>query len=554
MSTVESQFLAAFDAHREGQLGQAELGYRHVLALSPHHPDALHLLGLIHQGREEFEQAEALIREALQYRESAVYLSNLGYLLRRFSGRSPEVEAAFLRAIEIEPAHVPAHFGLGDFLLGANRHHDAIAAFQTAIEFDPTHVNAHNNLGLALKEAGRLAEAEAVWQGALEIDPRHLHLNYNLGLMRLRSGRFAEAEHLFRVSVESDPQHAAAYNDLGTVLRLTDRQTEAETVYRHALALQPGYADAEWNLALLMFLQGRYRDAWPHINARRRLGKPPSNEPGYPEWRGEPLGGKSLVVWNEQGHGDYIQFARFIPLLRALGVASLTIYCPDALKALFETIPGVDAVVTHTGQLGRQHFWIYYMDLPHLFGITLENLPAQLPYLGVPAERSARWRDLLPRAGKRVGLVWKGSPSHQHNAERSLVDLAVLAPLWSVPGVTFISLQKGDGEDQAMHPPPGQPLLHLGSDTEDFADTAAIIAELDLVICVDTAVAHLAGALGKPCWVMLPTPWVDWRWMQSGDTSPWYPDVMRLFRQPIAGGWDAVVARMTVELGKWVRR
>ncbi|MEJ1959082.1 MAG: glycosyltransferase family 9 protein [Nitrosomonadales bacterium] len=210
------------------------------------------------------------------------------------------------------------------------------------------------------------------------------------------------------------------------------------------------------------------------------------------------------MIHPEQGFGDYIQFARYAPLLKARGVSRLTVFCNPSLKALLESMGSIDAVITDLASAPLHDYWSFPLSLPLYFGTTVDNIPATLPYLHALPERVERWHERLSQKGFRVGLVWKGNPGHKNDANRSLPGLAILAPIWTVPGVMFYSLQKGQGEDEANHPPPGQPVIPLGSDIRDFADSAAIVAQMDLVICVDTAIAHLAGALGKPCWVLLP--------------------------------------------------
>jgi hypothetical protein len=191
------------------------------------------------------------------------------------------------------------------------------------------------------------------------------------------------------------------------------------------------------------------------------------------------------------------------------------------------------------------------MSLPLYCGITLDTIPATLPYLAATDERIRNWAGAIPQQGLRVGLVWKGSALHKNDANRSLPSLQALASLWRVPGVVFISLQKGQGEDEAAHPPEGQPIIDLGSAIQDFADSAAIVSQLDLVICIDTAIAHLAGALNKPCWVLIPAIETDWRWLIDRDDSPWYPGVMRLFRQTTPGDWSAEVEAIAEALGQF---
>jgi hypothetical protein len=256
-------------------------------------------------------------------------------------------------------------------------------------------------------------------------------------------------------------------------------------------------------------------------------------------------------MWIEQGLGDQVQFVRYAPLLKKRGVSHITVLCHPALKSLFETVEGVDAVVTNPNTVPLHDYWSLFMSLPLYFATTVQTIPARTPYILPLRERMERWRKKLPRDGLRVGLVWKGNAAHSNDASRSLPAISALSPLWSVPGVTFISLQKGQGEDEAIRPPVGQPLTPLGHEICDIADTAAIVAQLDLTICVDTVVAHVAGALGKPCWVMLPLFNTDWRWLKDRSDSPWYPKGMRLFRQTKLDDWTEVIEEVTTALKDW---
>jgi len=241
-----------------------------------------------------------------------------------------------------------------------------------------------------------------------------------------------------------------------------------------------------------------------------------------------------------------LQFGRYLPLLKAHGAARIEVACRAELHPVFAAHDAVDGVLDHGEAIAKAagfDCWTSLMSVPFHMGTTIDTIPEAVWVKPEPALQ-ARWRerlDALP-PGPRIGLVWKGNPRHHNDANRSLPSLAMLARLWTVPGLNFVSLQKGRGEDEAVSPPAGQPLLNLGPELKDFADTAAVVSALDLVICVDTSTAHLAGALGKPCWVMLPGHDVDWRWLYEGHDSPWYPGTVRLFRQTHAGGWPALVS------------
>jgi hypothetical protein len=334
----------------------------------------------------------------------------------------------------------------------------------------------------------------------------------------------------------------AAWSNLGVLYACMKREAEAERCYRTASGIDPGYANARFNLAYILLRQGRYEEGWACMEARDWYAALEDRLP-CPRWRGEDLAGKSLLFAFEAGQGDMIQFCRYASVLKTKGAASITMICHSPLKALFATLDGVDSVIGFNEPLPSAHYdyWTPPLSVPGYCKTRLETIPAALPYLQSDPERVARWQPLLPRQRPRIGLVWKGNRSFENDADRSLPSLKLLAPLWQVPGAQFVSLQKGAGEDEAAQPPDDQPLTDLGSKVEDFADTAAIIAGLDLVITVDTAVAHLTGALGKPCWVLLPDYKTDWRWLADRTDSPWYPGVMRLFRQEKMEDWAPVV-------------
>ena len=551
--STEPVFQSAFEAHLAHRNEEAEAGYWRVLASEPGHADALHLLGLIYVQRGKLGEARTLIQKAIGIYENAVFLSNLGDVLTRL-GQLAEAEAACHRALGLAPDYALAYYNLSVLYMQTGRLGEAEAALRQVLAIDPGSNDALNNLGMLLGDTARIAEAEAAWRSVIERDPGYLRAHYNLGLQLLRTARFGEAEQAFRRTLEIDPGYADARNNLGTSLREQERFAEAEVTYRDTLSRHSDCVDAGWNLALLLLAQGRYAEGWQQAEARyhpRSKFQTTLPDPGFPQWRGEPLAGRSLVIWHEQGLGDYIQFARYIPLLKARGLRRLTLLCPAPLKPLLETLDGVDEVICDSAAVRPHDFWTLFMSVPLYAREFVDSVPAKLPYLRALPGRIQKWRSKLPTREFKVGLVWKGAPTHQHDADRSLPGFAALARLWSVPGVTFVSLQKGQGEDEPLRLSGELPIVPLGAEIEDLADTAAIIVQLDLVICVDTVVAHLAGALGKPCWVLLNRLWTDWRWMHNRPDSPWYPRVMRLYRQSTPGDWGEVIDRVAESLRQW---
>ncbi|MDP2133067.1 MAG: tetratricopeptide repeat-containing glycosyltransferase family protein [Sulfuritalea sp.] len=554
-------------AARLGDAAAAEAAYRRAIAADPGCADNFYNLGNLLRAQKRPVEAESAYRSAVAARpDFADAYSNLGNLLRE-QNRLDEAEAAYRAAIDSKPDYADTYSNLGNLLREQKRPDEAEAAYRQAIAKRPGYAEAHSNLGVLLKEQKRTVEAEAAYRRATAVKPDYAEGFSNLGVLLMEQKRHDEAEAAFLRAIALRPGNADAYSNLGNLLQMLERPKEAEAAYRNALATKPDCADARWNLSLLLLKQGRFGEGWRQHEARfsplrsnRKMTAPPMSSGGgaiLRQWQGEPLSGRSLLVWPEQGLGDEIQFVRYLNLLRTRGLKHLMLACKPPLKNLFASQGLADRVISTSDwrpeMAAEFDFWCYPLSLPLHFATTLENLPATIPYLRAEPAAIRRWAPRLPPSAFRVGLVWKGSPTHANDANRSLPSLASLAPLWSVPGIAFVSLQKGAGEDEAAIDLAHQPLTHLGGDMNDFADSAAILDQLDLMICVDTAVAHLAGALGKPCWVLLPNYGTDWRWLEGRTDSPWYPQVMRLFRQSVDGNWDSVVSQLVAAL-KVVRR
>jgi len=531
---------------------EAEVAYRHALCGLRGHAELHNNLGnvLLELGR--LAEADAAYREALtlrpQYPEA---LNNLGGVLKA-TQRLAEAELACRLALAIRPDYAEAHLNLGSVLVDLERVPAAEEAYRAAIAHRENYAEAHYNLGIALFRQERFGQAEQAYRDAIRWQPDLVHAHNNLGcVLRVRE-RFAEAIEVFRRALDLSPQLAPAHANLAAALAQLRRFSEAESEYRAALALQAGYSEARFGLAVVLLGMGRFDEAWPLYEDRYE-------QPGFihrktremlrcPQWTGDTLAGKSVLVWQEDGLGDVLQFSRYFSLLKAQGAAHIAFACVPALHRLMADVDGIDAVFDHSSalaQISGYDCWTSLLSAPLHFRTTVETIPAPLRFRTDPALVES-WRsalDALP-PGPRIGLVWKGNAKHHNDANRSIPSLATLAPLWSVPGLRFVSLQKGQGEDEARHPPAAQPLLDLGADVKDFADSAAIVAQLDLVICVDTSIAHLAASLGKPCWVMLPERDVDWRWMHERDDSPWYPQSLRLFRRAPGEDWAVSVERV----------
>lgn len=433
----------------------------------------------------------------------------------------------------------------------------AEASLRDLLSLDPDLPEAHANLAYLLEILGHPAAAENHYRQALNGMPDQPQTHINLGALLAAQKRDVEAEAAYRRALQLDPASPAAWSNLGVLLAYQKRETEAEACYRTALAHAPEHRNAAFNLAYLLLRQGRYEEGWRRLEARDWYAQIQQHL-DIPRWQGESLAGKSLLIGLEAGHGDMIQFCRYGQQLKTLGAARVSVLCHSPLKTLFTRLDGIDdAIAVGDPDPGfGWDFWSPPLSLPYHLGTRLDTIPADQPYLHADPDKVARWRIRLGENGGklRVGLVWKGNPRFENDAERSLQALNALAPLGEIPGIQWISLQKGAGEDEAMPDEAPFPILPLGGEIDDFADSAAIMAHLDLIISVDTAAAHLAGALSRPCWVLLPHYKTDWRWLDRRSDSPWYPDTMRLFRQDASARWEPVIRNIRNELEEWVAR
>jgi Flp pilus assembly protein TadD len=462
-------------------------------------------------------------------------------------GDSERAEVAIRRALEAKPGFIKAKIDLGVILRQQRRHAEAESILRSALEAEPRAEYAHNALGLVLRDTKRLKEAEIHFRKAIEIRPDFYEAQNNLGLVLGAVNHLEEAESAFRRALSINAASYQAWSNLGNVLLGLGKITESIRAHRHALTLKPGYAAAKVNLAPSLLAMGEYEEGWALYESRydATLGThfaavPPVQ---WPMWRGEPLAGKSLLVWPEQGFGDILQFCRYTSMLKAHGVETLSLACPPTLERLFKSLEGVDFVYPMNGEgsIPRHDYWCLVMSLPHRFGTTLDTVPASTPYLRPPRDLVSIWRERLPKARFRVGLVWAGDPRlHSPGANamdsRRSTSLEAFLPILRVSGVTFVSLQLGAiaREQIGTIAPEARPFDPMDG-VEDFADTAAIIESLDLVISVDTSVVHVAGALDKPVWILSRYD-TCWRWLRERSDSPWYPSA-RLFRQKAPGDW-----------------
>ncbi|MGD0461242.1 MAG: tetratricopeptide repeat protein [Tepidisphaeraceae bacterium] len=496
------------------RMDEAVTAYRAALAIRPEYSEALrNLSGLLSQ-RGAVDEAIDLARRSLALEpDSAHAWYNLGRCLHQ-QNRLDEAADALRRALALESRFPQAYNELGDVLLKMKAFDQAIESFNRSLEIEPSAL-VHYRIAIALLEQDRREEAIAASLKA-----------QGLGL----------ADHNL-------------FNTLGALHHQTGEIDEAIDFFRQALAIQPDFPPAQWNLGLLQLLKGEFREGWLGYEARWRANglATPARYRQRGLWDGGDLKDRRILLDCEQGFSDCIQFVRYIPLIAQRGGKPILTAFPE-LRRLFRTVPCLDEIICPPEEIPPFDVQSPLGSLGRLFETTLQNIPANVPYLFADPVLADRWRARIPRDGRiKIGLVWSGKAGSKDSATHS-PGLASLAPLGAVPNTWFCSLQQGPAAAETVAPPEALQITDWTAEFQDFADTASLIANLDLVIGCDSAVAHVAGAMGKPLWLVLPfVP--DWRWLLDRDDSPWYP-TMRLFRQSKIGDWHSPIRRICRELGK----
>lgn len=582
-TSSKQELQEALRLHQAGLFQEAEQRYRHILAEHANNPDVLNLLGVLCHQTGRSQEGGGLVQQALQINpEHFDAATNLGNILKDL-GHIDNAIGCYEHALKIKPDHPVAHCNYGALLSQLGQHEAAIVHLRQALAAQPDYPDAHFNLGEALERNGQPLEAIEEISSFLKTHPNHPSAKLNLADCLKKSGQIDAAVKRYRDLIASAPDFFIAYNNLGNLLREQGELSEAEALFTSALQIAPGLAELHGNISPVLISQNRIDAAIKHLDTALEIapgypeahfvkglallvaGDFPRGLPEYewrwqcrdftsprvhadiPRWQGESLAGKTLLVHAEQGLGDTLQFVRYSQKLAETG-GKIILECQPSLKSLLSDITGVDQVLAQGEPLPPVDFKIPLLSLPFAFATTIDTIPAQTPYISASPEKIASWQARLQKAqrtGLRVGLVWAGRPEHKNDRNRS-ASLAALAPLAEVAHTTFISMQKGSGEEELLNAPEGFDILPCGPLLEDFSDTAGLVANLDLIITVDTSVAHLAGAMGKPVWLMVPfSP--DWRWLLDRQDSPWYPS-MRLFRQPSQDDWASVIQQIKTAL------
>jgi Tfp pilus assembly protein PilF len=545
MATIPEALASALAYHQAGRLQEAEQIYRQVLALEPQNPHAWRLLGVVanQAGRPDvaIQCLENALKVSPEYSEAHCALGTAFQAI----GRRDEALACFRRAIEIKPSSSEAHYNLGHALQAMGKREEAIDCYRRAVAFNPVFADAHNNLGLLLHEKRNLIEAAACFQRALELQPELAEPHNNLGLVLRDQGQTVEAAAHFRRALQLDSNYVDAASNLGLALQDLGQLDEAAACYKRAIELNANYVDAYWNQSLLLLLRGDFERGWTEYEWRWQHKKAVSRRFTQPRWDGRPLEGKTILLYAEQGFGDTIQFIRYAPMVKSLG-ATVVVECQKRLAKLLASAPGIDQLITEGQEYPDFDFHAPLLSLPGVFKTVLATIPATVPYLFADPALIAYWREKLSQfSGFRIGINWHGRVGDPQSARRD-IPLENFLPLAQLPGVRLISLQKSPPSNMSHASCLPAEIIDLGPDVDQtrgaFVDTAAIMMNLDLVITSDTSVPHLAGALGVPVWVALPSI-PEWRWLLDRSDSPWYP-TMRLFRQPTAGDWTTVFVEM----------
>ncbi len=534
----------AVGLHRQGLLRDAEKLYARVLKAAPDNFDALHLLGSLKAQAGQMGEALRLISAAVKINprvpEALVNLANVMHALKRDADALDCLD----RALAIKPDDVQALQNRGAALLSLNRPRDALETFDKIVAREPRNAQALLNRGVAKATLGLHTQALADFDAALAAAPGQPQILYNRGNALMELARPAEAVAAFDRAVAAVSGHAAAWNNRGRALQQLNRHAEAVQSFDRATAQQKDYADALFNRSLSLLTLGDLKQGFAQYEWRWKRSGVTDTRRGYnkPLWLGEfPLGQRAILLHAEQGLGDTIQFARYAPILARAG-AKVVLEVQPELRALLADLDGIASCHARGEALPAYDVHCPFGSLPLALKTEPATIPAGIPYLRADEQRMAKWRPVIEALpGKRVALAWAGQVSHANDRNRS-IDLKLLEPLLSLEGISFVSIQRDLRADDATLLARHANVTPVGDRLTDMADTAAVAALADLTIAVDTSVVHLAGALGRPVWVMLPfTP--DWRWTLSGERSPWYPQT-RLFRQPALGDWASVIAQL----------
>lgn len=548
-TSVQSLFQDAVAMHQQGQLVSAQMLYESVLHKQPRNADALHLLGLIALQVKDYHKAADSIAKAIKANPSnAVYYLNQGIALKELHQFDAAV-ASYDRAIALQPHYAAAHYSRGNVLKELKRLDEAVVSYDKAVALQPHDVLAHSNRGLALQELKQLDAALASFDRAIAIDPSFAegYLNKSIALRHLQ--RLEDALVSNAAAIALQPHNALAHSNHGLALHALNQLDAAVASFDNAIAIDPSFAEAHFNKSLSLLLGGAFEQGWVEYEWRwkRKESLLTNRQFSQPRWTGtQSLEGKTVLLYSEQGLGDSLQFCRYAQSVAALG-AHVILEVQQPLLGVLQGVEGVHHLVAVGSQIPPFDYQCPLLSLPAAFKTNACNMIAARGYLRANDAVVAKWSERLGKKMKpRVGIVWSGNAAHSNDHNRSLDLERMLAQFPA--DVELVSLQKELREADASTLESNPHVRHFGADLQDFSDTAALCGLMDVVICVDTSVAHLSAALGMPTWILLPfNP--DWRWLLHGSESPWYASV-KLFRQRHHGDWTSVFSELRSDLAK----
>jgi tetratricopeptide (TPR) repeat protein len=518
-----------------------------MIVSNPHDAEAHCNRGVALDALQKYEEAIECYRSALSLKPDFIQpLFNMGNACLSL-GNLDGAGACYERVLQFTPNFVQAHLRLGDIAKTGREYASAHVHYQNAFFLDPSCVDALQGIAEIYLAEEKFDDAITAYKKVVTSAPERSDAWNMLGTAYHSIERHADAEACYRKALALLPESVTICNNLGVELNDQGRLAEAISVYRHLLEVDTNYADGHWNLAVALLTTGNYSEGWREYEWRfKKSGPVPDRDFVQPRWDGSPLKGRTILLHAEQGFGDTIQLARYVPLVVERG-GNVILECQvPALKRLLTSLNGITEVVVAGDPLPQFHCHLPLMSLPLIFETTMATIPRDIPYLAAQVEDIEEWQKRLGAPGSfRVGLVWSGRQSQLLNRKRSC-PLENFAPLATIPNIDFYSLQVGDAFVQLNTGDPDFRLIDLTANIDDFSDTAAFIANLDLVITIDTAVAHLAGAVGAQTWVLLPHG-ADWRWQCDRADSPWYPTI-RLFRQTSPGDWPSLINIVTAAL------
>ncbi len=545
---------------RQSKLNEAIESFKETVRCQPDLFEAHFYLGIIYQQTGRYDDAAKSYQSAIAHKpDYAQARYNLGLVFHE-QGNLNEARKCYSDVLKIKPDFVEARNNLGDTLQKSGKIDDAIFNYRKALDLKPDYAEAHYNLGIALQEKGDIKNAVESYKSAIQHKPDYAQAHYNMGIIFNDDWMLDKAESCYKQAIDAEPNYAEALNNQAEVYQRQGKLDKAIESYTRAIECKPDYIMAKFNRSIAYLVSGDFEKGWRDYEHRLLVKKYNKRSFKQPQWDGSPLQNRTLLVHAEQGFGDTFQFARFLPNARAMG-GKVIFECQKNISTLLKRCAGFDEIIEKSSDEAPDVEFDTFAPLMSLAGIfraNVETIPTNIPYIFPDPELAEKWNVRLSSLASanrpeianpfKVGVVWGGKPERKYDRVRSC-PLQKYAPLFEIPNAVFFSLQKDDAAKQINELQKPGAIVNLENDLDNsagFVDTAAVIANMDLVISIDSAITHLSGAIGKPTWTMLPYAH-DWRWLTNRDDSPWYPTV-RLFRQPTIHDWETVINRVAEEL------